>query len=55
MLCEIDSLPALPPQNLLDLGPRYTGCMPIHHSEALTVLCLFFCLLALVVLELYCL
>ena len=40
MNCEIDSRMALPPPNLSDMGPRDTGCRPIHQSEALTLLCL---------------
>ena len=38
MLREIDSCTVFPPPNLSDMGPRDTVYMPIHHSEALTVL-----------------
>ena len=43
------------PPNMSNLGPRDTGYMPIHWSEALTVLYLFVNLLVLVGLQLYCL
>ena len=53
MIHKIYSHTALPPPNLLDMGPRDTGYIPIHRSEALTVLYLFVCLLFSVGLELY--
>ena len=53
MNCEIDSRMALPPPNLSDMGPRDTGYMPIHLSETLIVLCLFFHLLVPIGLEMY--
>ena len=52
MLREIDSHTILPPPNLSILGPRDTGYMPIHQSEALTVLYLFVRLLGPVGIEL---
>ena len=53
MLGEVESCTEWPPQNISDWGPRDTGYMPIHQSEALVVLCLFFCLIFPVGLELY--
>ena len=52
ILCEIDSFTPPPPPNMSDLGPRDNG-WPIHQSEALTVLYLYFRLLVTVGLKLY--
>ena len=41
MLRGIDSRTALPPPNLSYLVPMDTGYMPIHKSEALTVLYIY--------------
>ena len=41
------------PSNLSDLGPRDTVCIPIHRSDDLTVLFLFFRLIVPVGLKLY--
>ena len=53
MLGEVESRTELTPPNLSDMGPGDTGYIPIHRSEALTVLCLFVHLLVPVGLKIH--
>ena len=53
MIRVIDSRTTLPPPNMSDLVPWDTNYMPIHLSEALTILYLFVCLFVPVELQLY--